>query len=143
AYNRDFLWSTEDYNRFNTQPGIFGYDPSSGWGVLTTLDGNTLRCSDGYVAIGTTCDAAGHPGYYNQPEGQPTGYFCDPQLGCSNRLVAEDLAEEHSWQLSQELRLSSDFEGPLNFSIGGNYMHYVTDESYYVFINTLTMYAAV
>ena len=23
GYNHDFLWSTEDYNRFNTQPGIF------------------------------------------------------------------------------------------------------------------------
>ncbi len=23
GYNQDFLWSTEDYNRFNTAPGIF------------------------------------------------------------------------------------------------------------------------
>ena len=23
GYNQDFLWSTEDYNRFNTSPGIF------------------------------------------------------------------------------------------------------------------------
>ncbi|HEY4123473.1 MAG TPA: TonB-dependent receptor plug domain-containing protein, partial [Rhizomicrobium sp.] len=27
GYNNDFLRSTEDYNRFNTQPGIFAYDP--------------------------------------------------------------------------------------------------------------------
>ncbi len=27
GYNNDFLWSTEDYNRFNTRPGIFGYTP--------------------------------------------------------------------------------------------------------------------
>ena len=24
GYNQDFLWSTEDYNRFNTSPGNFG-----------------------------------------------------------------------------------------------------------------------
>ncbi len=69
------------------------------------------------------------------------GIFCDPQLGCSDRLVAQDLSEEHAWQLSQELRLTSNFSGPLNFSLGGNYLHYETEENYYVFVNTLTMYA--
>src|SRR5262249_59790605 len=34
------------------------------------------------------------------------------------------------------------FAGPLNFSVGGNYMHYETEENYYVFINTLTMFVA-
>ena len=109
AFNHDFLWSTEDYNRFNTVPGVF--DKDQRW-----IDAGVLS---------------------------PDGYFCDPQLGCSNRLVAEDLSEEHSWQLSQEFRLASHFSGPLNFSFGGNYMHYETHENYYVFINTLTLLAAV
>ena len=26
GYNQDFLWSTEDYNRFNTRPGAFFAD---------------------------------------------------------------------------------------------------------------------
>ncbi|HTO41858.1 MAG TPA: TonB-dependent receptor, partial [Rhizomicrobium sp.] len=95
---------TEDYNRFNTAPGIF----------------NPL--GNGLV------DA--------------NGYFCDPQLGCSNRLVAQDLSEEHAWQLSQEFRLASNFTGPFNFSVGGNFMHYETEENYYVFVNTLTALAA-
>jgi len=137
AYNRDFLWSTEDYNRFNTQPGIFGIDGPTDTYLATGLvtpDGN-YRCFNDTISIGgNNCGANG---------AVQTAIFCDPQLGCSNRLVAEDLAEEHSWQFSQELRLSSDFQGPFNFSAGGNYMHYVTDENYYVFINTLTMYAAV
>jgi len=90
GYNQDFLWSTEDYNRFNTSEGLF------------------------------------------------VGPFCDPQLGCSTRLIAQDLSDEHAWQLSQEFRLASNFSGPLNFSIGGNYLHYVTEENYYVFINTVT-----
>ncbi len=107
GFNQDFLWSTEDYNRFNTFPGIFNY-ADGGWGTLI----------------------------------EPNGDFCDPQLGCSNRLVAEDLSDEHAWQLNQEFRLASNFSGPLNFSVGGNYLHYETEENYYVFINTFTMYAA-
>ena len=70
----------------------------------------------------------------------PNGEFCDPQLGCSSGLLAEDLSEEHSWQASQEFRLASHFSGPFNFSVGGNYMHYETEENYYVFINTLTAF---
>jgi outer membrane receptor protein involved in Fe transport len=102
GYNRDFLWSTEDYNRFDTSPGIFVPGASHG-----AVDAN--------------------------------GVFCDPQLGCSDRLVVQDLAEEHAWQFSQELRLTSSFKGPLNFSVGGNYLHYETEENYYVFSNTFTM----
>jgi iron complex outermembrane receptor protein len=63
-------------------------------------------------------------------------------LGCSDRIVAEDLDEEHAWQLSQEFRLASNFSGPLNFSVGGNYLHYETEENYYVFINALSAYTA-
>ena len=101
GYNRDFLWSSEDYNRFDTSPGIF---------------------------------ATGGNHYVDD-----NGVFCDPQLGCSDRLVVQDLATEKSWQLSQEFRLASNFSGPLNFSAGGNYLHYETDEKYYVFSNTFTM----
>ena len=90
GYNRDFLWSTEDFNRFGSVPG-----------------------------------------FWSTP-------LCDPQLGCSTRLMAEDLSEEHAWQLSQEFRLASNFSGPLNFSVGGNYLHYETDEFYYVFSNAFT-----
>jgi len=125
GFNHDFLWSTEDYNRFNTQPGAFIYsDP-------TTPNGNQRReiTPDG----GQYCNNLGFC--------RPTGTFCDPQLGCSDRLVAEDLSDEHAWQFSQEFRLASNFLGPLNFSVGGNLLHYETEENYYVFINTLTLYA--
>jgi iron complex outermembrane receptor protein len=99
GYNQDFLWSTEDYNRFNTLPGF----------ITAAQPGDTV--------------------------------FCDPQLGCSSRLVAEDLSDEHAWQLSQEVRLASNFSGPFNFGFGGNYLHYETEENYYVFINALTVYS--
>ncbi len=139
GWNEDFLWSTEDYNRFNTSEGIF--HPITGFGsnvrdqTLVLPDGHYV-CSttDNYVDSAAACSGQGFA--------DPTGYFCDPQLGCSSRLVAQDISDEHAWQLSQEFRLASSFKGPFNFSIGGNYMHYETVEDYYVFANALTLFAA-
>jgi iron complex outermembrane receptor protein len=111
GYNNDFLWSTEDYNRFDSSPGIFVYQSPTAF-ASSNSEGQIL----------------------------PNGEFCDPQLGCSNRIVAEDLDEEHAWQASQEFRLASNFSGPFNFSFGANYLHYETEENYYVFINALTLY---
>jgi iron complex outermembrane receptor protein len=122
GYNRDFLWSTEDYNRFDTSPGVFPINSS-----------HATRLS--FIPDPATPANSLYPGY---PGG---AIFCDNQLGCSDRLVVQDLAEEHSWQVSQEFRAESNFEGPLNFSAGGNYLHYETAENYYVFSNTFTMLA--
>jgi len=107
GYNKDFLYSSEDFNRFDTAPGLFNenFGSGSGWkGADPTLNGT----------------------------------YCDPQLGCSSSMVAEDLSQEHAWQLSQEVRLASNFNGPLNFSVGANYLHYQTVEDYYVFFNLIT-----
>ena len=116
GYNQDFLWSSEDYNRFDTTPGIFFANGGTGVGALGPLFSPDPNVPGAFI-------------------------FCDPQLGCSDRLVTQDLDEEHAWQLSQEFRLSSNFSGPFNFSVGGNYLHYETEESYYVFSNALSAYA--
>jgi outer membrane receptor protein involved in Fe transport len=73
------------------------------------------------------------------PDG-PNGFkvFCDPQIGCSDRLVAMDLATAKSDHFSQELRLGSNFDGPFNFSLGANFLRYDTEDKYYVFANKLT-----
>ncbi len=118
GYNQDFLWSTEDYNRFNSAPGAFTWPPP-------------------ILGVTTADPAAGTNGIPSD-----SGIFCDPQLGCHDRLVLQDLSDEHAWQLSQEFRLASNFGGPLNFSVGGSYLHYETEENYYVFINTLTAASA-
>jgi len=162
GFSQDFLWSTEDYNRFDTSEGAFQYiSPTSGNAVnklqMLTPDPNGLgHCRDASLdscaglQTGASCRPV--PQAYVDTEGRnvtdpngnfgyscvPDGVFCDPQLGCSDRLVAQDLSEERSWQLSQELRFASHFGGPFNFSLGGNYLHYETEENYYVFINTLT-----
>lgn len=103
GYNNDFLYSTEDYDRFNTQP-IF-MDP----GGPTSLVGRD-------------------------------GEYCDPQLGCSSTIVGQDVSEEHSQEFYEELRVSSNYTGPLNFVAGGNYLHYHIYEPYYVFFNALSLF---
>ena len=111
GYNKDELASTEDFNRFNTVSGFFA-----------TAGGDS-----------------GLPGGANgQYAPVVNGVYCDPQLGCSDTMVAEDLSRERAWQFSQEVRLSSHFGGPLNFSVGGNYLHYQTVEDYFVFFNLLS-----
>ncbi len=122
GFDHDFLYSTEDYNRFNTAPDLF--TPSLPAEPYPNPSNSQLIFpSRGQVSA--------------------DGVFCDPQLGCSDRLVAEDLDTLKSWQLSQEFRLSSNFSGPFNFSVGGNYLHYEIDESYYVFINALTLLSSI
>ena len=145
GFNHDFLWSTEDYNRFNTAPGFFVYgNPADGG---DNKYGQLLPDPNGVGTCGIVFGECTAPGVSCKPPGVANecslnGIFCDPQLGCSDRLVAEDLSEEHAWQLSQEFRLASNFSGPFNFSVGGNYLHYETEENYYVFINSLTLLAA-
>jgi len=114
GYNHDFLGSIEDFNRFASNPGIFFTSASQ---PNPDLYGNG---STGYPFT-------------------PGGILCDPQLGCSDRFVGEDLSQEHAWQFSQEFRLASSFKGPFNFSVGGNYLHYETLEDYYVFLNLISL----
>jgi iron complex outermembrane recepter protein len=106
GYNKDQLYSTEDFNRFNTIPNVF---------------------------------ISGSVGAAEIPVGSD-GIYCDPQLGCSSRFLAEDVSQEHAEQFYQEVRLASNFAGPLNFSIGGSYLHYHTLEDYYVFSNLLSLF---
>jgi outer membrane receptor protein involved in Fe transport len=102
GFSRDYIFSYEDFNRFDTTPGVFVFDPERP--DIVSAD----------------------------------GVFCDPQVGCSNRLAAADVATAKSQQFSQEFRLSSNFDGPLNFSAGANFLRYDTEDKYYVFINSLT-----
>jgi outer membrane receptor protein involved in Fe transport len=114
TYDDDTYYSTEDYNRFATVPNLFN-------------DTNT-------------------PGLqgFNIPGAAPLmpgGVYCDPQLGCANTVVGQDLIEAKSRQVNEELRLQSSFTGPFNFSLGANYTYYHTDPKYYVFFNTLSAVA--
>jgi len=109
-YDKDKIFSTEDYNRFNTQP------------------------------VFSTASNACHFQYDNfQVDHCPGGYFTDPQLGASNAIVVQDISQGQSEQFSQEFRLQSNFKGPVNFSVGANYVRFHTDIDYYVFANAFTI----
>lgn len=69
------------------------------------------------------------------------GVFCDPQVGCQDHAVAIDVAESKSKQWSQEFRLQSSFDGPVNFSLGANYVDFKTREEYTVYSNVATITA--
>ena len=111
AYNEDTVYSFQDYNRFNTLP-VF---------------------NDTSLLVGSSA-----ANYRNLA---PGGVFCDPQLGCSNTLAGFDISQAEGRQFSQEFRLQSDFDGPVNFSVGANYTRFETLIDYYVFYNILTLLA--
>jgi len=113
AYGSDRIFSMEDFNRFNTAAGAW----------LAFDRGFPTR----FVTQGIL---------------SPEGVFCDPQIGCADRLVGIDVSTAKSVQFSEELRLASNFSGPFNFSLGGNFLRYDTEDKYYVMFNSLTMYAA-
>ncbi|HTO42116.1 MAG TPA: TonB-dependent receptor, partial [Rhizomicrobium sp.] len=113
GYNKDYYYSTQDYNRFNTIP------------IFSNSDG-----LEGFLT-----------GSVNPAPITPGGVYCDPQLGCSKSIVGVDISKAKSWQISQEIRLASHFTGPLNFSVGANYLHYKTTEDYYVLFNLITALA--
>ncbi|HEX6860479.1 MAG TPA: TonB-dependent receptor, partial [Caulobacteraceae bacterium] len=117
AYDKDETYSFQDFNRFSTGP------------VFT--DTSVLRdFSDPSL-----------PTVYE--EAAPGGIFCDPQLGCSNTLAGFDIAQASATQFSQEFRLQSNFDGPLNFSVGANYTKFDTLIDYYVMFNLITAIASV
>lgn len=113
-YTTDKYYSTQDYGRFQSKP-IF-------------TDTNNLS-------------QFGPNGIEPAYNAFPNGVYCDPQLGCSDRLLIADLVDSDSRQWSQEFRLQSNYDGPFNFSLGANYLEYKVDESYYVFSNVFTALA--
>lgn len=114
AYDHDYYFSQEDFNRFNTVPGVF--NSTTGLVNRVTFSGPA-------------------------PQITPNGVYCDPQLGCSSSIVGLDQSNATSKQFSQEFRLQSSFDGPFNFSVGGNYLSYQTVEDYYVFFNIFSAIA--
>src|SRR5690606_32117258 len=101
-----------DYNRFNTYP-IFA--DSSQW-----FQSDLVTPSE-YAEL------------------TPGGYYCDPQLGCSNPIVGQDISQATAEQFGQEFRLTSDFDGPVNFSAGVNYTTFDVLADYYVMYNLITL----
>lgn len=125
AYDRDSVYSFQDYNRFNTVP-VFT-DTSQLYNQISYVN----HQQDPSVPLEPSVWASLAPG----------GIFCDPQIGCSNSIAGFDISQGTSKQFSQEIRLQSDFKGPLNFSAGANYTEFKTLIDYYVMYNLISAYA--
>ncbi len=75
----------------------------------------------------------------------PGGVVKDPQTGPSNLLTGFDETTGDSKEYTQEVRLTSSFKGPLNFTVGGFYSELTSPfnngTNYYVESTGLTQYA--
>jgi outer membrane receptor protein involved in Fe transport len=68
----------------------------------------------------------------------PTGTFTGPFTGTRNRVSTYDVSNTNVEGFTQEFRFTSDFDGPINFTLGGIYISSeTTDASYKVFSNSL------
>ncbi|MGE5501723.1 MAG: TonB-dependent receptor, partial [Ignavibacteriales bacterium] len=123
AYDADEVYSFQDYNRFNTQP-IFA--------------DTTQWHPTGWQQFFLGLDPNGPSAYYDLA---PGGYFCDPQLGCSNTLAGFDISTAKSKQFSQEVRLQSNSGGALDFSVGANYTRFSVLVDYYIMYNMFSAMA--
>jgi outer membrane receptor protein involved in Fe transport len=69
----------------------------------------------------------------------PGGVFNDPQTGSSNLAnLDEDYDNYSARQWSQEVRLQSSFAGPVNFNVGGFYLHLTRFDQIFILSNATT-----
>jgi iron complex outermembrane receptor protein len=129
VYNNDEYYASQDYNRFSTVP-IFNDS--------ATACGESLNIFGKYAAdCSPELRGTYKGGHFNVT---PGGVFTDPQLGPSSSLMGQDLSQVKSDQFNQEFRLVSNFDAPLNFSLGSNFTRFETYNDYYVFINVLSLF---
>ena len=114
AYTKDSYYSSQDYTRYVTNE-IFN-------------DSSKLF------------DRSGRPTTHPMTAG---GYYVDPQLGPSKRMLSVDLSKSENNQFYQEFRLQTSSDSRLNFNIGANYLKFETKDDYYVFNNLFSFLAEV
>lgn len=72
----------------------------------------------------------------------PGGSFTDPQIGAANTIVPYGYNYNTTKQWSQELRIQSAYDGPLNFSIGGIYYDQDRFRNSFIGSNAVTLYTS-
>ena len=118
VYAEDTVYSVQDYGRFETAEGAFTDTHQLISGGL--FGGGAVPMAEPFRSL------------------SPGGEFCDPQLGCSDRMLIVDLSQAASRQFNQEFRWVSSFGGDFDFSFGANYTRFETMNDYYVFSNLLS-----
>jgi outer membrane receptor protein involved in Fe transport len=81
------------------------------------------------------------PGTFSNSPLTPGGNFIDPQTGAGNSFLTYDISRNNAKQFSQEFRIQSNFDYPLNFNVGGIYFDYKGTTDYLVISNGLTISA--
>ena len=71
----------------------------------------------------------------------PAGVVVDPQLGAANTLRSIDYYPTEAKEFTQEVRLTSDFGGAWDFSLGALHRDYSVHSQYFVLSNGLTAFA--
>ncbi|BCW90894.1 Vitamin B12 transporter BtuB [Alphaproteobacteria bacterium SO-S41] len=117
TYTTFDLFTRQDYNR---------YSPSTNFNTTPNPVNAFAALGPAYATI-----------YANL---FPNGTVNDPQVGAQNRYTTMDISSAYTKQYTAELRLSSSYDGPFNFSIGANYLKLDATGDYYVMGNTLTAY---
>ncbi len=128
GYNANTYFYQRDYNRFvsNVQ---FGATPATG--CLFCIS-TTLVPGGGGLTVGQYYTNVLYPTLF------PGGVVTDGQTGNANSLRIYDQGDGNSTEWTQELRFSSSFSGPLNFSVGALYYNLTSFAQYNVFFNPLT-----
>jgi outer membrane receptor protein involved in Fe transport len=117
SFSRNSLFTKQDYNR---------YQPTQNFNASP----NPINA---FAAFG----AAYAPIYQGL---FPGGVVNDPQVGAQNHFATIDISSGYTKQWTEELRVQSDFDGPLNFNIGGIWIRYKATGDYYVMFNTGTAF---
>ncbi len=111
SYTEFDLFTRQDYNR---------YTPST----LFNVAPNPVNAIGAYGAVYAVLF--------------PGGVVNDPQNGPQNRFTTSDISSAKTEQFTQEFRVSTSFDGPVNFSLGANYLNLDATGDYYVMFNTGT-----
>ena len=115
SYTEFNLFTRQDYNR---------YTPVTNFNVVPNP--NALLAFPGYSVI------------YGMLF--PGGVVNDPQNGAQNRFTTSDISSAFTTQFTQEFRVSTNFDGPVNFALGANYLNLDATGDYYVMFNTGTAF---
>jgi outer membrane receptor protein involved in Fe transport len=166
SYSKNDLYTKQDYNRyqptqnFNTTPSsqnVFG--GPIGDAYLAGFLSDPMVCGPNYDPEGA-CAIAATPLFSTVPQfggltpaqyGQavytglyqqlfPGGVVTDPQVGAMNHFATIDISSAYTKQWTQEVRLQSNFDGPINFNVGGIYIDFKYAGDYFVMFNTGTAF---
>lgn len=109
-------------------------------GDALTLTSLTAYTTDHFRSLTTPSGGIPTQTFLDSPL-TPGGTFVDPQLGTSQFMDVRTFIRQDAEQFSQELRMQSDFDGPVNFSVGGIYLNYELHEDVIYLANTTTQAA--